>query len=246
MISIKSKREIDIIRKASGIIKEVFSEIEKNIRPGMSTLELDEKASQTITKNKAACAFNGYRGFPANICASINEEVVHGIPSKRKLKEGDIVSIDVGVKFEGYYSDAARTYAVGEISEGTRKLIDVTRESFWKGIKGIKSGSRLGDLSSQIQRYVEAEGFSVVRDFVGHGIGSQMHEEPQIPNYGKKGKGVKLESGMVLAVEPMVNAGTWKVRLLSNGWTVVTFDGKLSAHYENTLVINDEGVEVLT
>ena len=247
MITLKSAREIGLMRSSAQILKIVLLELEKNVRDGISTKELDDIAESVIRDHKALPSFKNYHGFPASICTSINEEVVHGIPSKdRVLKNGDIISVDVGVKFEGYHSDAARTWAVGNISEKAKKLIEVTEASFFKGIDIIKPGSRLGDLSSTIQDYVEKHNFSVVRDFVGHGIGSNLHEEPQIPNFGTKNTGSILENGMTLAIEPMVNAGTWKVRILENNWTVVTQDNALSAHYENTVAIIEGNVEVLT
>lgn len=246
MISLKSKRELALMRKASKIVHSVLEELEKRIAPGITTLELDRIAAELIGKEKARASFKNYHGYPANICASVNDEVVHGIPSKRKLNEGDIVSVDVGVCYDGYHADAARTWGVGSISTEASELIEVTRESFFKGIEAIKAGSRLGDLSNTIQRHVEANKYAVVRDFVGHGIGSELHEEPQIPNFGEAHSGPILEEGMTLAIEPMVNRGTWKVRVLDNKWTVVTQDGALSAHYENTVVVTKEGVEVLT
>ncbi len=246
MISLKSKREIELIRTASDILKAVFSELKSCIKPGLRTIELDEIAERSIRKQKAIPAFKNYNGFPASICVSINEEVVHGIPSQRKLANSDIVSIDVGVRYEGYSSDAARTWPVGKVSKEALNLIDVTRESFFEGINAIRHGSKLGDLSFAIQHYVESHGFSVVRDYVGHGIGRHIHEEPQIPNFGKKGTGPLLEEGMTLAIEPMVNMGSWKVKTLDNQWTVVTRDGELSAHYENTILITKDRVEVLT
>ena len=246
MISIKSKREIELIRIANRIVAEVLEKLEKTIEPGISTLELDSIAEQLIRSKKAIPAFKNYRGFPATICASLNEEVVHGIPSHKKLKNGDIISVDVGVKYQGYYGDAARTWAVGIINNDAKKLIDITEKSFFKGIESIKHGSRLGDLSYAIGKYIEDNGFSVVRDFVGHGIGSELHEDPQIPNYGKAGTGPILENGMTLAIEPMVCVGKYNVEILENDWTVITQDRKLSAHYENTIVIINNKVEVLT
>ena len=246
MISLKSKREIELIRTGSTILKTVLNELENTIKPGLRTIELDQIAERLIRKQKAIPAFKNYHGFPAHICVSLNDEVVHGIPSERKLVEGDIVSIDAGVKYEGYYTDAARTWPVGNVHKEALRLIDVTRESFFEGIHAIKTGSRLGDLSYAIQKYIEDNGFSVVRDYVGHGIGRHMHEEPQIPNFGKKGTGPLLEAGMTLAIEPMVNMGTWKVSILDNQWTVVTNDHSLSAHYENTISIGENNVEVLT
>lgn len=246
MISLKSKREIDLISKASEIIKEAFQELKSSLRPGVTTAYLDNKAEQIIRKAGAEPAFKGYRGFPATICASINDEVVHGIPSARRVIDGDIISIDIGVLLNGYYSDAARTLPVGAISKEAAELIAITRDSFYAGIAAITPGARLGDLSHAIQAYVESRQCSVVKDFVGHGIGSQLHEEPQIPNFGTSGTGPKLENGMTLAIEPMVNAGSWEIEVLDNGWTVVTADNSLSAHYENTIAIIDDTVRILT
>jgi methionyl aminopeptidase len=246
MISLKSRREIELIRIASEIIKEAFQTLESMLRPGVTTQYLDMKAEEIIRRAGAKPAFKGYRGFPATICASINDEVVHGIPSERCLKEGDIISIDIGVLREGYYSDAARTFPVGMISQEAAELITITRDSFYAGIEAIVPGARLGDLSYAIQEYVENHGCSIVKDFVGHGIGNQLHEEPQIPNFGTQGTGPKLENGMTLAIEPMVNAGSWEIEILENGWTVVTADQSLSAHYENTIALVDDKVIILT
>jgi methionyl aminopeptidase len=246
MISLKSKREIEILRFASKIISHALAELEKAVKPGVTTHELDQIAEDVIKKSHAIPAFKGYRGFPATICASVNSEVVHGIPSGRKLADGDIISVDVGVKYEGYYSDAARTLPVGSISKEAARLISVTRDSFYAGIDVIKPGARLGDVSYAIQTFIEKNGFSVVKDFVGHGIGSSLHEDPQIPNFGVRGTGPLLENGMTLAIEPMVNAGTWRVEILDDDWTVVTADNSLSAHYENTILIENGRAEVLT
>ncbi|MDI9476424.1 MAG: type I methionyl aminopeptidase [Natronincolaceae bacterium] len=246
MIYIKSRNEIELMREAGRIVAQAHELIKKAIRPGITTGELDQIAEKHILKAGAAPAFKGYRGFPASICASINHEVVHGIPGPRKLEEGDIISIDIGSVYKGYYGDAARTHAVGEVSPRARELIEVTKESFYEGIKFAKEGYRLSDISHAIQSHVEKHGFSVVRNYVGHGIGTSMHEEPQIPNYGPPGKGPRLKSGMVLAIEPMVNIGTYDVKVLSDGWTVETLDGEYSAHYENTIAITDEEPEILT
>lgn len=246
MISLKSKREIVLMRESSQILKSALVAIAAYIRPGVTTLELDAVAEEVIRGAGAVPAFKGYRGFPGTICASVNDEVVHGIPSKRTLEEGDIFSVDVGVKCNGYFSDAARTLPVGKIDQKSEKLITVTKDSFFAGVDAIKPGARLGDVSAAIQEHVEKNGFSIVRDFVGHGIGRELHEDPQIPNFGMKGTGPKLENGMALAIEPMVNSGTWRVKILDNEWTVVTADRSLSAHYENTIVIHDDKVEVLT
>ena len=246
MIIIKSQREIELMRKAGEITARALEEIEKHVKPGISTLELDKIAEELILSYNATPAFKGYRGFPASICASINEEVVHGIPGLRRLKDGDIISIDIGAVFQGYYGDAARTFPVGQVSDDALRLIDVTRQSFFEGIAFAKQGYRLSDISHAIQTYVERHNYSVVRDYVGHGIGQNMHEDPQIPNYGPPGKGPRLKAGMTLAIEPMVNMGGFEVYTLKNKWTVVTSDGSLSAHYENTIVITDGEPEILT
>lgn len=246
MIVIKTPREIDSMRKAGKIVANTLEMIERHIKPGITTKELDEIAEDYILSQGALPSFKGYRGFPASICASINEEVVHGIPGLRVLKDGDIISIDVGAFIEGYHGDAARTFPVGEVTSEVLDLIEVTKQSFFEGIAFAKNGYRLSDISHAIQAHVEAKGFSVVRDYVGHGIGQRMHEDPQIPNYGPPGKGPRLRTGMALAIEPMVNLGGYEVKTLKDGWTVVTADGSPSAHYENTIVITDDGPEILT
>jgi methionyl aminopeptidase len=246
MITIKSNREIELMKQAGRIVAETHNILEKAIRPGITTNELDHIAEQYIHSQDAIPSFKGYSGFPASICASVNEQVVHGIPGLNKLKDGDIISIDIGAIYKGYHGDAAKTYIVGSVSEEAKRLIKVTQESFYEGIKYAIEGNRLSDISAAIQQYVEKHGYSVVREFVGHGIGRQMHEEPQIPNYGNPGRGPRLRAGMTLAIEPMVNAGTHQVRILSNNWTVVTVDGKLSSHYENTILITKEQPEILT
>jgi methionyl aminopeptidase len=246
MIYIKSKNEIDLMRTAGKVIANLFEVLERAIKPGVTTLELDRIAEEFIIKNGCKPAFKGLYGFPASICTSINEEVVHGIPSLRKLKEGDIISIDLGATYKGYNADAARTFLVGEISEEAQKLIEVTKNSFFEGIKYAKEGNRLSDISHAIQTYVESYGFSVVREYVGHGIGIKMHEDPQVPNFGPPGRGPRLKKGMCLAIEPMVNTGHYIVKTLENNWTVVTADGGLSAHYENTIVITEGEPEILT
>ncbi|NLC51190.1 MAG: type I methionyl aminopeptidase, partial [Firmicutes bacterium] len=228
------------------IVAQVLQRMSEIIEPGITTGQLDRESERLIRKNGAEPAFLGYHGFPASICTSINEEVVHGIPGLRRLKEGDIISIDVGAKFKGYYGDAAATFAVGEIDERVQKLIDVTRESLQRGISMVRVGGHLTDISHAIQSYAEKHGFSVVRNYVGHGIGSAMHEEPQVPNFGAPGRGPRLENGMVLAIEPMINAGTWEVKTLLDQWTVVTKDGQLSAHFEHTVAIIDDTPEILT
>ncbi len=247
MISLKSKREIDIMRESGKILASVLSELKSYVKPGLRTVDIDRKAAALIRQKGGAPAFKGYRGYPANICTSINEEVVHGIPSERKLEEGDILSVDVGVQYKGYFTDAARTWPIGSVSPEIEKLIRVTRASLYEaGIEKMKPGFKLGDLSHAIQAYVESFGFGVVRDFVGHGIGRAIHEDPQVPNFGKPGRGIKLEPGLVLAVEPMVTVGSYEVVILDDAWTVVTQDGKLSSHHEDTIVITDSGPEPIT
>lgn len=247
MIIIKSEEEIDLMRTSGKVTAYILKELENFIKPGMSTADIDRFVEETIVGNGMIPTFKGYGGFPASACVSINEEVVHGIPSrKRIIREGDIVSVDVGATYKGYVSDAARTYAVGSISEEAQRLIDVTRDSFFEGLKYCKVGYRLSDISHAIQKRAEGAGFSVIRDFVGHGVGQNMHEEPQIPNYGRPGRGPRLTPGMVFAIEPMICEGDYDVETLSNNWTVVTLDGKLAAHYENTVVITDGEPELLT
>jgi len=247
MIIIKSDQEIDIMRESGKVTAHILKELENFIKPGMSTMDIDQFVEKTILSNNMIPSFKGYNGFPASACVSINNEVVHGIPdAARFLKEGDIVSVDVGCTYKGYISDAARTYPVGAISPEAQKLIDATRDSFFEGLKFCRPGYRLSDISHAIQQKAESEGFSVIRDFVGHGVGRAMHEEPQIPNYGKPGRGPRLARGMVFAIEPMINQGTFEVDVLADNWTVVTLDGKLSAHYENTVVITDDEPELIT
>jgi len=246
LIIIKSAQEIELMRQAGRIVAQVLLNLSRAIRPGITTAYLDNLARRFIRSYQAKAAFLGYNGFPASICTSLNNEVVHGIPGLRRLAEGDIISIDVGVSYKGYFGDAACTFPVGKVSPLARKLIDVTRGSLLRGIKKAVPGNRLYDISSAIQTYVEKHGFSVVRNYVGHGIGSAMHEEPQVPNFVPPGKGPLLEEGMVLAIEPMVNTGTWKVRTLEDQWTVVTRDNGLSAHFEHTVAILKDGPEILT
>lgn len=247
MIIIKSQQEIDIMRESGKITAYILAELGARIRPGITTAEINDFVESTILRNHMIPSFKGYHGYPAGACVSVNEEVVHGIPSRKKvLQEGDIVSVDVGCTYKGYVSDAARTYPVGRITKEAQLLIETAEASFFEGLKFCRTGNRLTDISAAIQNKVESAGFSVIRDFVGHGIGSDMHEEPQIPNYGKPGRGPRLAPGMVLAVEPMICQGGYEVRLLSDDWTVVTIDGKLSAHYENTLAITDGEPELLT
>jgi len=234
------------LRKANAIVAEVFDRLKSEVTPEITTRELDQIAEAYIRSRGAVPAFKGYRGFPGTLCVSINEEIVHGIPGQRKLKEGDIVSIDVGVNLNGYFGDAAITLPVGEVDEEAKRLLDVTEKALALGIDKAKIGNRLFDISFAIQHWVEAHGFSVVRDFVGHGIGKSLHEEPQIPNFGSPHQGPRLEKGMVLALEPMVNEGTYEVRILSDAWTVVTADGKRSAHFEHTIAIIDGEAAVLS
>ena len=235
------------MRESVKVTGYILKTLEDFIKPGMSTMDIDRYVEETIRKNKMIPSFKGYGGFPGSACVSINEEVVHGIPDKHRIiQEGDIVSVDVGSTYKGYVSDAARTYAIGKVKPEAQRLIDVTRESFFEGIKFARAGNRLSDISHAIQVHAEGAGFSVIRDFVGHGVGRDMHEDPQIPNYGKAGKGPRLVSGMVFAIEPMICQGGYEVETLLNDWTVVTADGKLAAHYENTVVINDGEPELLT
>ncbi|QSX07469.1 type I methionyl aminopeptidase [Alkalibacter rhizosphaerae] len=241
MIIVKSPEEIQLMKKAGKIVAGVHREMAKHIKPGITTMELDRLAEEFIRRAGAIPAFKGYQGFPASICASVNEEVVHGIPSKRVLHEGDIVSVDVGAILYGYVGDSAKTYPVGAIDDDAKRLIEVTRKSFYDGIAYAMNGNRLSDISSRIQQTVEENGFSVVVDYVGHGIGKDMHEDPPIPNYGIPNRGPRLTPGMALAIEPMVNEGTHKVKTLSDNWTVVTLDGKRSAHYEHTIAITEDG-----
>jgi methionyl aminopeptidase len=246
MIIIKSRRELEQLKRSNAIVAEVFERLKGMIVPGITTKELDRVAEEYILLKGARPAFKGYRGFPATLCISVNEEVVHGIPSQRRLKEGDIVSLDVGANFVGYFGDAAITLPVGEVDPKAERLLEVTEKALYIGIEKAKVGNRLFDISYAIQSWVESHGFSVVRDFVGHGIGRDLHEEPQIPNFGIPHQGPRLEKGMVFALEPMVNEGTSAVRVLSDGWTVVTIDGKRSAHFEHTIAITEDGAEILS
>lgn len=246
MISLKSKNEIETIAEASRILKEVFREVEKAVRPGMMTEDLDQIAEEVIRKEGGLPAFKGYRGFPKTACISVNEQVVHGIPGPRKLLEGDILSFDIGAKVEGYFADAARTWPIGNVPEKVKKLIDTARLSFQAGLEAYQPGCRIGDISAKIQTFIESRGFQVVRDYVGHGIGRNIHEEPQVPNYGRPGLGPKIQEGLVLAIEPMVTEGHYAVETLSDGWTVVTKDRKLSSHYEDTVAFIENKVRNLT
>ncbi len=246
MITIKSKHELKIMQKAGQISKAALLAAGDLVAPGVTTRQLDEAARRVIEKAGAKPAFLGYGGFPATICCSINDEVIHGIPGNRVIQEGDIVSIDTGAIYEGYYGDNAATFGAGKISEEAQKLIDVTRQSFYEGIKFARKGQRISDISHAIGAYCEARGYGVVREFVGHGIGTKMHEAPEIPNFGAPGHGPRLMPGMTLAIEPMINMGTWKVKVLPDGWTVKTLDGSLSAHYENTVLITEGEPIILT
>ena len=248
MILIKSSSQIAEMRKANQIVRDTLALLIEHTKPGASTYDLNRLAHDYITSQNAIPSFLNYHGFPASICVSVDSEVVHGIPSKKKiLQEGQIVSYDVGAILNGWHGDAARTVGVGLISADCQKLIDVTEQSFFIGVNSIKSGvTRLGDLGYAIQSYAESFGYGVVRELVGHGIGRQMHEDPNVPNYGRLGTGVRLKAGTVICVEPMIAMGTWKVKLLEDGWGAKTLDGKVAAHYENTLVVREDGVEILT
>ena len=245
-ITIKSQREIEIMRQAGRITAAARSLAREMVTPGITTAQIDREVRHFIEKSGAVPTFLGYGGYPASVCLSVNEEVIHGIPGKRVLKEGDIVSVDVGATYKGFVGDCAGTYVAGEASPEAKRLIEVTRQSFFEGIKFARVGCRLGDISHAVQEYVEKNGFGIVRDYVGHGVGSVMHEAPEVPNYGAAGRGPRLLKGMTIAVEPMVTQGTWEVRVLKDGWTVVTKDGKLAAHYENTIAITDGEPEILT
>ncbi len=246
MISLKSKREIQIMQQAGEILKKVFKRMGPAIQPGVTTEELDRLTETTIREAGGQPAFKGYRQFPKTACISLNEEVVHGIPGPRKLKAGDLVSVDIGAKVDGYFADAARTWLVGEADPKKQKLIDTARDALHAGLAAYKPGSRIGDLSQAIQQLIESRGFQVVRDYVGHGIGTAIHEEPQVPNYGRAGHGAKIEPGLVIAIEPMVTEGHYAVETLGDGWTVVTQDRKLSSHYEDTIAFLEKGFINLT
>lgn len=247
MISIKSAKQIEKMRESCKLTKELFLILEDKIKPGVTTKELDTIAYNFYKKHGATPNFLNYEGYPATICASVNDEVVHGIPSHKKvLRDGDIISIDMGCILDGWHSDAARTFGVGKISDEAQKLIDDTKQSFFEGVSVMKHGVKLGDVSHTIQTFLEERGYGVVRDLVGHGIGREMHESPEVPNFGKPGRGIRLAAGMTLAVEPMVTAGSYRVNLLDDDWTIVTSDGSLAAHYENTVVITRDGCEILT
>lgn len=246
-VTIKSEQEIEKMREAGRILAIVHDEMAKIIRPGISTMDINRKGEEVIRSFDCIPSFLNYNGYPASICVSVNEEVVHGIPNKKRiLQEGDIVSLDAGVIYKGYHSDAARTHAVGQISEEAQRLIDVTKQSFFEGIKFAKAGNHLFEISKAIQDYAEANGYSIVRDLVGHGIGTNLHEDPQVPNFKPIGRGMKLRPGMTLAIEPMVNMGDYEVWVLEDDWTVVAQDGMKSAHYENTVLITEGEPELLS
>ncbi|KKK37077.1 methionine aminopeptidase [Mesobacillus campisalis] len=246
MIVCKTPREIEIMREAGRIVALTHRELKKHIIPGITTKELDSIAEEFIASHGAEASFKGYHGFTGSICASVNNELVHGIPGNRVLVEGDIISIDIGAKYNGYHGDSAWTYAVGTIEEDARRLMDVTEEALFRGLDEAKPGERLSNISHAIQTYVETNGFSIVREYVGHGIGQELHEDPQVPHFGPPNKGPRLKPGMVICVEPMVNAGSRYVNTLADNWTVVTVDGKLCAHFEHTIAITETGFEVLT
>ena len=247
MIVLKTSRELAIMKEACIISAGALQTVAKAVEPGVSTAELDRLAEEYIRSKGAVPNFKNYQGYPATACISINNEVIHGIPSKQRiLKEGDIVSVDLGAMYEGYHGDNAATFAVGDVSPEAKRLMDVTRESLYEGINAARPGGRIGDISHAVQSYVEANGFSVVRQFVGHGVGTKLHEDPEVPNFGKAGHGIRLMPGMTLAIEPMVNAGDYQVRVLKDGWTTVTSDGSLSAHFEHTVVITEDGPKIMT
>lgn len=247
MINVKSKHEIELMRIAGRITAETLKLVEEHVKPGVTTGELDRLAEHFIRKNNATPSFKNLYGFPKSLCASVNEQVIHGIPSSRTvLKDGDILSIDVGACYKGYHGDAARTFAVGNISADAQNLIDVTRESFFQGLKFCYPGNRVSDISHAVQEHAEAAGYGVVRDFVGHGVGKELHESPEVPNFGNPGRGARLVCGMTLAIEPMINMGDYRVKTLQDDWTVVTLDGCLSAHYENSVLITNDEPELLT
>ena len=246
-VTIKSPREIELMREAGRILAKTHEELAKNLRPGMSTWDIDHMGEEIIRSYGCIPSFKNYNGYPASICVSVNDEVVHGIPHKEHfLDEGDIVSLDAGVIYKGYHSDAARTYGIGEIDDDAKKLIEVTRQSFFEGIKFAKAGNHLNDISAAIQKYAESFGFGVVRDLVGHGIGSHLHEDPEIPNFARKRKGILLQPGMTLAIEPMITEGSYEVVWLDDDWTVMTEDGGWAAHYENTILFTENEPEILS
>lgn len=246
MIVLKSQEEIAAMRKSGQIVARILADLRQMIEPGVKTIDLDAFAEKKAREMKAVPAFKGYRGYPASLCTSINEEIIHGIPSSRTLKDGDIISLDFGVVYEGYYGDAAVTYKVGKVSPQAERLMDTAEKAFFKGFKEIKDGHRISNISHAIQSHVESQGFSVIRSFVGHGIGLSLHEEPQIPNFGPPGRGPKMRVGLVLAIEPMIAAGDWAVEIKEDNWTAVTKDKSLSAHFEHTVALTTEGAEILS
>jgi methionyl aminopeptidase len=246
MVTIKSAREIEIMRRSGKVTAKVLTELMKTVRPGMTTRHLDEIAERGIRGMGGIPTFKGYHGFPASICASVNHEVVHGIPANRTLNDGDLLSIDIGTTLDGFVSDSAVTVPVGNISSEAQRLLEVTQESLMAGIAQMRSGNRVGDIGAAVQRHAESHGYGVVRELVGHGVGREMHEQPQVPNYGKPGIGAVLRPGLVLAVEPMITQGDYKVEILKDGWTVVTADGKLAAHFEHTIAVTQDGPKILT
>lgn len=246
MISIKSPREIELMRKAGALTSQARALAGSMVKPGVTTWEIDHAVRKLIQSHGAEPSFLNYNGYPGSACISVNEVVIHGIPDHRKLVEGDIVSVDVGAYLDGFHGDCCGTFACGKISDEARRLIDVTRQSFFEGITMARPGNRVSDISHAVQQYVERNGYAVVRNFVGHGVGAKLHEAPEVPNFGPAGHGPRLLPGMVIAVEPMVNTGTWEVRVLGDGWTTVTADGALAAHYENTILITDGEPELLT
>lgn len=246
MICVKTEEEIELMREPNRVVRDCLAFVGERIRAGMTTKEVDALVYDFIKASGAEPSCLGYCGYPASACVSVNETVVHGIPDGRVLKEGDIVSVDLCAYKNGFHGDGARTFCIGEVSEEKKKLVRVTEECFWKGIEGLKAGTPLYDIGYQVQRHAEANGFSVIRAYTGHGIGREMHEDPSVPNFGRKGTGVRLAPNTVICVEPMIAAGGWRVKVLDDGWTAVTLDGKSAAHYENTLVVREDGVELLT
>ena len=246
MITIKTESEIDLLREPCAIVRDTLAYVGSKVKPGITTAELDAFAEEYIRSRGAEPSCLGYCGYPASICASVNEEVVHGIPGERHLREGDIISVDLCAYKNGFHGDGARTFAVGKIDEEKQKLLRVTEECFWEAIKNLRAGTPLYDIGAAVQAHAESNGFSVVREFVGHGIGREMHEDPSVPNFGKRGTGIRLKAGMVLCIEPMILAGRREVDVLPDGWTAVTRDKKPAAHYENTVVIREDGIEILT
>ncbi len=245
-VTIKTPQELEVLRRSGKVLARITEELKKNVRSGIRTEEINKRAEELIGIFKAQPAFKGYKGFPASVCVSLNQEVVHGIPGKRIIQDGDVVSVDIGIIFENYFTDTAFTVGVGRIDEKRKHLLFVTENALYKGIEQARPGNHLSDISFAVQSFVEANGLSIVRDFVGHGIGIELHEEPEVPNYGLPHAGPILKEGMVLAIEPMVNLGTWKIKILEDGWTVVTEDGQPSAHFEHTVAITQQGPEILT